>query len=157
MGQEPGAKNSRSSDVVLGLGRTQRRDRGMGAMMEGDGWRTKRGGRRSRGVIQRSFCKGAGPTRFAKSSRLRRTRVPCHVVPSHLHWQPASMAAFPLPLFPCHCGKVCKSLRGLTQHQFVHRALPQLGDPSQNIHRDYHPLINGKYPLYLFVPTLTNS
>ena len=66
------------------------------------------------------------------------------------------MATVHLSLFTCSdCGKVCRSVRGLTQHKSTHSSLPQLGDPSQDVHRDYHPLLNGKLSVYLLLPLLT--
>ena len=61
--------------------------------------------------------------------------------------------AHPLFFICGECGRVCKSGRGLSQHQSVHRSLPQLGRLSQDFHREFHPLLNGKYistSIYLF-------
>jgi hypothetical protein len=58
------------------------------------------------------------------------------------------------PFFSCReCGKVCKSARGLSQHSAVHRRPIQVGNSTQDFHREYHPLLNGIY-LFYFCPSL---
>ena len=80
--------------------------------------------------------------------------TPHHVSLSHLlPLRFSSMEPNRSLFFICgECGRVCKSGRGLSQHQSVHRALPQLRRLSQDFHREYHPLLNGKYmPTFIYL------
>lgn len=50
-----------------------------------------------------------------------------------------------LSFFPCdQCGKVCKSIRGLTQHHSIHRPPVEFENPIQGFRHEYHPLLNGE-------------
>ena len=72
-----------------------------------------------------------------------------HLSTSGSPWMATASPSF----FPCDkCGKVCKSLRGLTQHSAtVHRPPPQLKIPPRNLYQQQHPLLNGTDYFFYFI------
>lgn len=68
-----------------------------------------------------------------------------------------SITTMGLLLFPCDkCGKVCKSIRGLSQHSLLHRESTELVTPIRHVRHEFHPFLNGNklFPRLLFAMVL---
>ena len=116
----------------------------MGAVVRREGWAWVG----VRGKSEKELAKSCAKSHAGNAP-------PRRSFPPPLPCSSTSMGAPSVTFFICDkCGKVCKTLRGLTQHKYVHRALPQLGDP-QNFHREFHPLLNGRIYFYLLISMLT--